>query len=156
MIKFREFAYGSTSAVITSLAIIISLSGTINSKFNIIAALLIIAIADNVSDAFAIHLQEESQKVSTKEVRKTTFYNFLARLLITTIFVIIIFFIPTTLATIISIIYGLGIITFLSYNIAKSQKKNPYKEIAIHVGVAIILMIVSIILKQAIMTYVKS
>ena len=94
MINFRKISFGSSSAVITSLAIIIGLSNTINPKVNVITALLIIAIADNVSDSFGIHVHQESECRKPKEVRRVTIDNFIARFLITIVFVL---FLPLSL-----------------------------------------------------------
>jgi len=67
------FNFGATSAVITSLAVIVGLSRTTNFVIGITTALVVIAIADNISGSFGIHVHQESQKESVKEVRKTTF-----------------------------------------------------------------------------------
>jgi VIT1/CCC1 family predicted Fe2+/Mn2+ transporter len=148
MLNFRNISFGSSSAVITSLAIIIGLSGTVNAKINIITALLIIAIADNVSDSFGIHVHQESECRKPNEVRRITFDNFIARFLITMIFILFIFFISLNYAIILSIIVGLTIITILSYSIAKRQKINPYKEIFKHLVLAILVMFIGLVLRN--------
>jgi len=153
MIKFQNFAYGASSAIMTGLAIIVGLSGTFNAVFNIVTALLIIAIADNVSDAFGIHLQEESQKLAPKDVGVTTAYNFLARLITTAFLILFVIILPMTLAVIASIIYGFAILIILSYNIAKIQKVNPYKSVIKHLLLAIAIMIASFILRELISMY---
>ena len=153
MIKFHNFAYGASSAIMTGLAIIVGLSTTTKAVFNIVTALLIIAIADNFSDAFGIHLQEESQKVSPKEVTLTTTYNFLARLITTAFLILFMILFPLNIALIISVIYGLVILIILSYNIAKVQGVNPYKSAFRHVMIAILIMIASFILRELITRY---
>ncbi len=70
----------------TSLAVVIGLSGATN-NITIITALLIIAIADNISDSFGIHIYQESKGIAPKEVKKTTANNFIARMLITFVFI---------------------------------------------------------------------
>ena len=77
--KFYNFSFGVTSAIMTSLTIIIGLSGAA-SNITIITALLIIAIADNISDSFGIHIYQESKRVNSKEVKTTTANNFIARM----------------------------------------------------------------------------
>lgn len=153
MIKFQNFAYGSSSAIMTGLAIIIGLSNTLNAVFNIVTALLIIAVADNVSDAFGIHLQEESQKLSSKEVSMTTAYNFITRLLTTAFLILFVIIFPMTLAVIVSIIYGFVILIILSYNIAKVQKVNPYRSIFRHLLLAVAVMVASFVLKELVTKY---
>jgi VIT1/CCC1 family predicted Fe2+/Mn2+ transporter len=148
IIDFRNISFGSSSAVITSLAIIIGLSGTINAKISIITALLIIAIADNVSDSFGIHVHQESECRNPAIVRRVTLENFIARLLITMIFILFVFFIPLTYSIIISIIFGLSMIIALSYFIAKRQKINPYKAIIQHLALALVVMIMGLVLRN--------
>jgi VIT1/CCC1 family predicted Fe2+/Mn2+ transporter len=153
IINFKNISFGSSSAVITSLAIIIGLSNTINAKINIITALLIIAIADNISDSFGIHVHQESECCKPNEVRKVTIDNFIARFLITMVFVLFILFISLTYSIILSIIFGLFIITILSYSIAKRQKINPYKEIFKHLALAILVMFIGLILRNILSTF---
>jgi vacuolar iron transporter family protein len=76
VVNLKYFSYGSTTAVITSLAIIVGFSGTVNAVINIVTALIIIAIADNISDSLGIHMHQESEESSPKEVRLVTYINF--------------------------------------------------------------------------------
>jgi VIT1/CCC1 family predicted Fe2+/Mn2+ transporter len=148
--KFRNVSFGATSAVMTGVAIIIGLSGTVNAKMNIIIALLIIAVADNVTDSFGIHIHQESQSAPAKEVRRTTFMNFLARLLITAIFIFFIVLLPLGLAMVLSIILGLSVIVSLSYVISIHRKVSPYRVILQHLLLAVIVIVVSFLLRDVI------
>jgi VIT1/CCC1 family predicted Fe2+/Mn2+ transporter len=150
MPKFYNFSFGVTSAIMTSLAVVIGLSGA-TSNITVIAALLIIAIADNLSDSFGIHIYQESKCINPKEVRTTTANNFIARMLITFVFILFVVYMPINLAIILSIIFGMALLTMLSYLIAKSQKISPYHSIFRHLALAIILMIGSFILKYIIL-----
>lgn len=150
MFKFKNISFGATSAVMTSLAVIIGLSSTENARIGVITMLLIIAIADNISDSFGMHIHQESLNEPPKEVRNTTIINFFSRLLIVTIFILLIFFLPQIFAIISSIILGIIVITLLSYYIAIEQKINPYKAIFQHLTLALIVMLGSYILKEAI------
>jgi len=146
-IKFKDYSFGATSAVITSLAIIISLSRVVSAKISIITALLVIAIADNISDSFGIHIYQESQHVRAKEVKKTTLYNFLARLLVVSILILFILLLPIDLAVILSVVFGLSIIVLLSYFISKHQKDNPYSIVIEHLALTVIVIIASLFLR---------
>jgi VIT1/CCC1 family predicted Fe2+/Mn2+ transporter len=148
MFNFKNISFGSSSAVITGLAIIIGLSGTVNAKMNIITALLLIAIADNISDSFGIHVHQESECHKPREVIRTTLDNFIARFIITMIFILFVFFLPLGYSIILSVIVGLSIITILSYFIAKKQKINPYKEISKHLALAILVMLIGLVLRN--------
>jgi vacuolar iron transporter family protein len=153
MLKFRNFSFGATSAVMTSLAIIIGLSNSTNQKITIITALIIIAIADNISDSFGIHIHEESHSKNRKEIRKTTNYNFLTRLVITSVFILFVFFFSTNLAIIFSIIFGIIVLVLLSYSISRSKKISPYSSILSHLAIAIIVMLASFLLRAIIINF---
>ena len=148
MLKFHDLSFGATSAVMTSLAIIIGLSSKLNAKINIITALLIIAVADNISDSFGIHIYQESQGVKPGEVKKTTTNNFIARFIITVIFILFTFLLPINLGVILSIIFGVLILISLSYYIAKDQKINPLGVTIRHMFLAILVMLASFILRE--------
>ena len=151
--KFRNISFGATSAVMTSVAIIIGLGGTVNAKMNIILALLIIAVADNVTDSFGIHIYQESQTSSAAEVRRTTLMNFLTRLLITTLFILFVLFFSLELATILAIILGLSVIVGLSYVISAQRNVNPYPVILLHLLLAVIVIGATFVLRDAIAAF---
>ncbi len=148
MLQFKNISFGASSAVITSLAIIVGLAKTSSPQMNIIAALLIIALADNVSDSFGIHIHEESECDPAKEVTKTTLQNFFARLIITMVFILLIFALPLYIATLLSIVFGILIIVFLSYFIAKKQKVNPVASIFQHLIITTCVMVASFFLRE--------
>jgi hypothetical protein len=149
MIKLKNFSFGATSAVITGLAVIIGLSGMANSNITIIAALLIFALADNISDSFGMHIYQKSQHING--ARKATIMNFLTRIAIILSFVLFILLLPIDYAVASSIIFGLAIITVLSYLIAKDQKINPCSAIAKYLTLAILVVLASFYLKEIIM-----
>lgn len=59
------FSFGLTSGIITTLGLLIGLSGTEN-KIIIITGILTIAIADAFSDALGVHISKESEKKNNK------------------------------------------------------------------------------------------
>lgn len=153
MIKFKYFGFGVTSAVLTSIAIIISLSNTVDAKMSIIIALLIVAIADNVSDSFGIHIHEECKCEKRSNVIRTTIENFSSRLLISLIFVIIVIMAPIKIAIFLSIILAIFIIIILSYYISKNQKINPYKTIIHHLLITVVIIIAGFLLRYLISNF---
>ena len=145
-----NISFGATSAVMTSLALVISLSGLAN-KTALITSLLVIAIADNISDSFGIHIYQESKNIDPQEVKETTTSNFIARMLITAVFILFVLCLPVYLTIILSILFGITIMILLSYFIARNQQINPYGTVFRHLLLAIILMVASFILKYVIL-----
>jgi VIT1/CCC1 family predicted Fe2+/Mn2+ transporter len=143
MTHLTRFSFGATSAVVTSLAFIVSMSKNINPKLTIIGSLLVIAVADNISDSLGIHIYQESELKKPKVIRVSTFSNFLTRLLSILIFILLVAFLPISYAVIVSIVYGISLLSVLSYLIAKEQKTNPYFAILEHVAIAVLVIAVS-------------
>ena len=151
MSHLTKFSFGATSAIITCLAFIIGLSKSGNPKLSIIGSLLVIAIADNISDTLGIHIFQESDLKKSDVVRVSTFFNFLTRFVVILVFILLIFFLPIVYGMIFSIFWGISLLTVLSYLIAKEQKINPFKAVFWHVALAILVIIVSNFLSEWIM-----
>ncbi|MFH0831243.1 MAG: hypothetical protein V1886_00015 [archaeon] len=142
-IDLSKISFGATSAITTSLALIVGLSKTANPKFSIISSLLILAIADNISDSLGIHIYRESQSSKLDYKKMNTFTNFLARFLLTLFFATSVFFLPINYAVAFSVITGIIILSALTYFIALSQKINPFISILKHVSIAVLVMAAS-------------
>lgn len=143
MTHLTKFSFGATSAIVTSLAFIVGLSRSANPKLAIIGSLLVIAVADNISDSLGIHIYQESELKKAKVVRVSTFYNFLTRFLVILVFISSVAFLPIGYSVIFSIAWGISLLSAMSYFIAKEQKVNPYSAILQHVAIAILVIIVS-------------
>lgn len=143
MAYLTKFSFGATSAIVTSLAFIVGLSRSPNPRLAIIGSLLVMAVADNISDSLGIHIYQESELLNSKAVRAATFSNFFTRFLTILIFVLLFGFLPIKYAVIISTVYGISVLSILSYLIAREQKANPYRAILNHVAIAILVIIVS-------------
>jgi VIT1/CCC1 family predicted Fe2+/Mn2+ transporter len=137
----KGFGFGLTSGIITTLGLIVGLNSGTHSKKVIIGGVLIIAIADALSDAFGIHISEEATNKKDKEIWESTFSTFLFKLIFALSFVIPILFLELNTAIIVSIIWGILLLTSFSFYIAKMNKKKPFKIIVEHLTIAIIVII---------------
>jgi hypothetical protein len=145
----KYFSFGATSAVITGLAVVVGLSRTANPVIGIMTALVVIAIADNISDSFGIHIHQESQKESVREVRKTTFINFAARVGVVSVFVLLVILFPMNTAVALSILFGTAVISVISYFIAKEQGEKPFTIVFQHLLITVLVIIGSYFLREA-------
>ena len=70
----KGLGFGLTSGIITTLGLIIGLYSSTNSKAVVLAGILVIAIADALSDGFGVHISEESgsKSTTTKEIWEST------------------------------------------------------------------------------------
>jgi len=153
MTNLTKFSFGATSAIITSLAFIISLSKSVNPKLSIIGSLFVIAVADNISDSLGIHIYQESDLKKSSVVRVSTFTNFFTRFLVILVFILLVIILPIEYAIIFSIVWGISLLIVLSYFIAKMQKINPYVAIFQHVAIAVLVIIISNFLSQWIINF---
>ena len=112
-------------------------------KLAIIGAMLLIAIADNISDSVGIHIYQESELLNTREIWVSTFTNFLARILVSSTFILLVIIFPIKLAAVCAISWGLLLLAILSYTIAKDEEVNPYFAMLEHVGIAVLVVILS-------------
>ena len=131
---------GATAAIITSMGLVAGLNQENGARISIITGLLIIAIADNVSDSLGIHIYKESEGASRQDIKSTTYGNFIVRLFLAFTFVAIVMVFSSRIAFIVSSIWGLVLLAILSYLIAKRRKTKSSREIVWHLVVALIVI----------------
>ena len=137
-------SFGMTSAVITTLGLMVGLHSGTHSKMVVLSGILTIAIADAFSDALGIHISEESENAHTAgQIWGSTIATFLAKFLFAMTFVVPVILFSLSLAIIVSIVWGLIILTVLSYVIAKAQGEPPWKIVGEHVLIAIVVIIIT-------------
>ena len=130
--------FGLTSAVITTLGLMVGLHAGTHSKFVVLGGILTIAIADAFSDALGIHVSEESENAHTvSQIWASTIATFLAKFLFALTFALPVMFLSLSAAILVSLVWGLSMLTVLSYAMAKSQGKAPWKMVAEHVLIAL-------------------
>lgn len=145
-----RYSFGATSAIITSLALIVGLADVANPRASIVGALLVLAFADNVSDSLGVHVYRESQFRDHRGNKIHTLSNFLTRLCITLIFVAMVLLLPIRYAVIASLALGFLLLSVLSYYIALYHNADPAREIIEHLGIAVAVLIASHFLGTAI------
>ncbi|MFH1445030.1 MAG: hypothetical protein ABIF08_00945 [Nanoarchaeota archaeon] len=135
------FSFGLTSGIITTLGLMIGINAGTHSRLAVIGAILMIAIADAISDAFSIHVSEESKKNYVKrDVLESALSTFSSKFLFTLTFVIPVMLLELSTAIIVSAVWGLLALTVLSFFSAKSQKKNPFSVISEHLIIAVLVI----------------
>ena len=131
-------SFGLTSAAITTLGLMVGLHSETNDKLVVIGGILTIALADAFSDALGIHLSEESKKdADGKHVWESTIATFVTKLCFALSFLVPVFLLPLGEAVLVSIIWGLSVLTLLSVRIAKTKGEKPLRVVAEHIGVAV-------------------
>ena len=136
------FSFGITSGIITTLGLMVGLNSSTQSRFVVIGGILTIAIADSFSDAMGMHLAQESEnRLTHKDVWKSTIFTLIAKFIFSSIFIIPILLFNLRVAIIISLMLGLYLIFLLSLIISRERNDNPYKVIFEHISITIFVII---------------
>jgi VIT1/CCC1 family predicted Fe2+/Mn2+ transporter len=137
-------SFGLTSAIITTLGLMVGLHSFSGSRSIILGGILTIAIADACSDAFGIHIAEESETIHTnKEIWVATITTFVTKFSFALTFIVPVIVFELEMAINIGVIWGMVILTMLSYRIAKDQQESPWKIIGEHVAIALLVVFVT-------------
>jgi VIT1/CCC1 family predicted Fe2+/Mn2+ transporter len=140
----RGISFGLTSAVITTLGLMVGLHSGTHSKMVVLAGILTIAIADAFSDALGIHVSEEAENTHTvKQIWGATVATFLTKFLFAMTFMVPVLFLSLFNAIIVSLIWGMSILIVLSYIIASSQGEPPWKIVGEHVMIALVVIAIT-------------
>lgn len=138
------FSFGLTSGIITTLGLMIGLHSGTHSKLVVIGGILTIAIADAFSDALGIHISEESEnRHPTKEIWESTIATFLSKFVFALTFVVPLLLFQLSTAIVVSIIWGLSILSILSFYIAKEQKAESWKVVIEHLFIALVVIAIT-------------
>jgi VIT1/CCC1 family predicted Fe2+/Mn2+ transporter len=135
-----KYSMGATAGIITSMGLIAGLTQSDSMRQTTIAGLLIIAIADNISDSLGIHIYKESEGASRRAILSATFGNFLLRFVLVLSFILIVLFLPALQALVVASIWGLTLLVLLSYSIAIAKNTTVRVEIIWHVVVALLVI----------------
>jgi len=137
-------SFGITSAIITTLGLMVGLNSGTGSRMVVLGGILTIAIADAFSDALGIHITEESEgEHSSKEIWQSTIFTFLAKLIFALTFVIPVLLFTLSNAVIINIVWGLSVLGVFSFMIAKGQKESPFKVVSEHLVIAVLVLLIT-------------
>ena len=137
-------SFGLTSGVITTLGLLVGLDAGTHSQPIVLGGILTIAIADSLSDAMGIHLAEESKNnVLTSHIWESTIATFLAKLGIALTFAVPVLLVSLHTAILVSILWGLLLLTMLSVLLSRSQRIAPWKVISEHLLIALCVVALS-------------
>jgi VIT1/CCC1 family predicted Fe2+/Mn2+ transporter len=151
--QIRNFSFGVTAAIVTSMGLIIGLDAATANKSTILGGLLIVAIADNLTDSLSVHIYQEAEQLEPRAAFHATLTNFAVRLGLSLSFVFLMVILPLRVAIVASILWGLMLLTGLSYVVARTRKLPVLREIAKHVAVALVVMLSSKIIGHIIWAY---
>ncbi len=138
------FSFGLTSGIITTLGLIVGLHSGTHSQLAVLGGILTIAIADAFSDALGIHVSEESENTHThKEIWTSTVSTFLFKFFVAMTFVVPVLLFELSTAIVVSIAWGLSLLSILSYYLSKKQKESTLMVFGEHLLIAVVVIILT-------------
>lgn len=153
MLNPRTFSFGGTSGIVTSIGLIIGLGAAAAPKSAIVSGLLVVALADNLSDSLGIHMYQEAEKLEERAALRTTLANFVVRLLFALTFVLIVALLPASHAAIVALAWGFLLLGLLSYVLARVRGVSSLSEVGKHFAVAVVVIAVSRVIGLGILHY---
>lgn len=126
------------------MALIAGLDAAQAQRTTVVSALLIAAIADNLTDSLSVHMYQESQRLEQREVFRGTLANFTTRLLVCLSFVGIVVICPDHhVGTIVGFLWGTLLLSGLTCLLARQRKVSMLAEVGRHLAVALAVIFVS-------------
>lgn len=136
--------FGVTSGIITTLGLMVGLESGTQSKLAVIGGIIIIAIADALSDSLGVHISKESENtLSKKELWEATLCTFFSKFALASTFLVPVLLFELTTAIIVSVAWGLALLAIMSFLIARQDSSSPWMPIAEHVGIALLVIFVT-------------
>jgi hypothetical protein len=157
MIAFRlpAVSFGAASAIVTSMGMIIGFGAASISKPTIIAGLLIVGLADNVTDSLSIHIYQESERLEQKAAFRATIGNFATRLIISLSFLVLVFAFSGANMLLACLGWGVLLLATLTWFVAKNRNANVLTEVVKHLAVAATVIAASLAAGKFISTYIQ-
>ena len=108
MLKITRISFGGTAAIVTSMALMAGLESANAAKATEVSALLIAAVADNLTDSLSVHLYQESEGLERREAFVGTLANFATRLMVCISFVLMVLLFERRTAAVGGVVWGLS------------------------------------------------
>ena len=137
MVKPARISFGGTAAIVTSMALITGLAAANASKGSVVSALLIAAIADNLTDSLSVHVYQESEGLEQRDAFLGTLSNFLTRLVLCLTFAGVVTVFGVEAAAVWGVAWGMALLSALTYVVARRRAANAMIEIGKHLAVAV-------------------
>ena len=150
-------SFGLTSGVITTLGLMVGLHAGTHSRAVVLGGILTIAVADALSDAMGIHLAEESKNSGPdRHIWEATLSTFAAKFVIAGTFAVPVLMRPLDQAIVISIAWGLFLLTALSFFLARTRSITPWKVIGEHLLIALCVVAITHVVGEWVRGFVEA
>ena len=136
--------FGATSGVITTVGLMVGLQAGTQSFTAVLGGVVVIAVSDSMSDALGIHLAQEADPESTRaHIWAATIWAFVSKFLVAISFALPLMLLPLDQAVLVGVVWGLMIVTFMSYFLAHMQQTSAWRVVGEHVSIALVVIALS-------------
>ena len=136
--------FGATSGVITTVGLMVGLQAGTQSFTAVLGGVVVIAVSDSMSDALGIHLAQEADPESTRaHIWAATLWAFVSKFLVAISFALPLILLPLDQAVLVGVVWGLMIVTFMSYFLARMQQAPAWGVVGEHVSIALVVIALS-------------
>jgi hypothetical protein len=132
----NHYSFGSTAAIVTSVGLIVGFGAASVSRAAMVSGLLIIAVADNLTDSLSIHIYQESENIDGRVAFFATLTNYVARLVVALSFVAIVIALPLPIVPGVALAWGFLLLSTLTFLLARLRHVSVRREILKHLSVA--------------------
>jgi len=141
--QLRQVSFGGTAAVITSIGLVVGFVTASGSRTALVGSLLIVGLADNVTDSLSIHIYQESEGLESTRALHATVVNFATRLLVTATFVLLAIAVPRSWLAPSAILWGVLLLGTLTRSLARQRQQSAGRELVLHLSVAGVVVVLS-------------
>ena len=142
-LRLPAVSFGAASAIVTSIGLIIGFGAAGIAKPSMIAGLLIVGLADNLTNSLSIHIYQESERLEQRAAFKATLGNFATRLLISLSFVLLVLAFSDANAFVACLAWGLMLLAGLTWLVARNRQASVLVELCKHLAVAAVVVAAS-------------
>ncbi len=136
--------FGATSGVITTLGLMVGLQAGTQSVAAVFGGVVVIAVSDSMSDALGIHLAQEADPESTRaHIWAATLWTFVSKFLVAISFALPLLWLPLDKAVVVGVVWGLMIVTSMSYFLARMQHTPAWRVVGEHVTISLVVIALS-------------
>jgi hypothetical protein len=136
-------SFGATSAIVTSVGLVVGFGSADVPKSAIISGLLIVGLADNLTDTLSIHIFQESEMLEQRAAFCATIGNFLTRACIAGSFVVLMLLLSGALAILSCLAWGIALLVCLTYLVARNRGASVTSELIKHIALAAVVIVTS-------------
>jgi len=142
--KFGRFSFGISSAVLTTLGVIVGLNSATASLLAVIGGIIAVAISDSLSDSIGMYTAKKAERgISPAIAFKSALNVFLGKFIFTLSFLVPFGVFSISWAIYAGIFWGLILLTFVNLQIAFLHEENVAKSVVKNIFIAIAVIIVS-------------